>query len=93
MPQQFDNPANVEVHRRTTAQEILRDFADQPLDAIITGVGTGGHITACAEVLKPAWPNLKVFAVEPTLSPICSAAASPVRTRSRASARTSFRAS
>ncbi len=70
MPQQFDNPANVEVHRRTTAQEILRDFADNPLDAIITGVGTGGHITACAEVLKPEWPNLKVFAVEPVLSPI-----------------------
>jgi cysteine synthase A len=70
MPQQFDNPANVEVHRRTTAQEILRDFADEPLDAIITGVGTGGHITACAEVLKPVWPKLKVFAVEPALSPI-----------------------
>jgi cysteine synthase len=70
MPQQFDNPANVEVHRRTTAQEILRDFADRPPDAIITGVGTGGHITACAEVLKPVWPNLKVFAVEPALSPI-----------------------
>ena len=70
MPQQFDNPANVEVHRRTTAQEILRDFADTPLDAIITGVGTGGHITACAEVLKPVWPNLKVFAVEPALSPV-----------------------
>ena len=72
MPQQFDNPANVEVHRRTTAQEILRDFADTPLDAIITGVGTGGHITACAEVLKPIWPNLKVFAVEPALSPVLS---------------------
>ncbi|HET6536173.1 MAG TPA: cysteine synthase A [Sphingomicrobium sp.] len=72
MPQQFDNPANVDAHRRTTAQEILRDFADTPLDAIITGVGTGGHITACAEVLKPAWPNLKVFAVEPALSPILS---------------------
>jgi cysteine synthase A len=70
MPQQFDNPANVEVHRLTTAQEILRDFGDNPLDAIITGVGTGGHITACAEVLKPVWPNLKVFAVEPALSPI-----------------------
>jgi len=70
MPQQFDNPANVEIHRRTTAQEILHDFADNPLDAIITGVGTGGHITACAEVLKPVWPNLKVFAVEPALSPI-----------------------
>jgi cysteine synthase A len=72
MPQQFDNPANVEVHRRTTAQEILRDFSDDPLDAIITGVGTGGHITAIAEVLKPVWPNLKVFAVEPALSPILS---------------------
>ena len=48
MPQQFENPANVEVHRRTTAQEILRDFADSPLDALITGVGTGGHITGCA---------------------------------------------
>lgn len=72
MPQQFDNPANVEVHRRTTAQEILRDFEASPIDAIITGVGTGGHITACAEVLKPVWPNLKVFAVEPALSPILS---------------------
>src|SRR5690348_4830377 len=75
MPQQFDNPANVEVHRRTTAQEILRDFADTPLDAIITGVGTGGHITACAEVLKPVWPSLKVYAVEPALSPILSGGA------------------
>jgi len=72
MPQQFDNPANTEVHRRTTAQEILRDFADTPIDAIITGVGTGGHITACAEVLKPVWPNLKVFAVEPALAPLLS---------------------
>jgi cysteine synthase A len=72
MPQQFDNPANVEVHRRTTAQEILRDFADAPPDALITGVGTGGHITACAEVLKKEWPNLKVFAVEPAASPILS---------------------
>ena len=75
LPQQFDNPANVEVHRRTTAQEILRDFGDQPLDAIITGVGTGGHITACAEVLKPVWPKLKVFAVEPALSPILTGGA------------------
>ncbi len=75
MPQQFDNPANVEVHRRTTAHEILRDFADEPLDAIITGVGTGGHITACAEVLKKEWPNLKVFAVEPALSAILSGGA------------------
>jgi cysteine synthase len=72
MPQQFENPANLEVHRRTTAREILADFADQPLDALITGVGTGGHITACAEVLKKEWPDLKVFAVEPTLSPVLS---------------------
>jgi cysteine synthase A len=72
MPQQFENPANVEVHRRTTAQEILADFRDNPIDALITGVGTGGHITACAEVLKKEWPNLKVFAVEPTLSPVLS---------------------
>jgi cysteine synthase A len=75
MPQQFDNPANVEAHRRTTAQEILRDFADMPIDAIITGVGTGGHITGCAEVLKPIWPDLKIFAVEPALSPILSGGA------------------
>ena len=72
MPQQFQNPANLEIHRRTTAQEILRDFADNPPDAIITGVGTGGHITAVAEVLKKEWQNLKVFAVEPTLSPVLS---------------------
>jgi cysteine synthase A len=72
MPQQFENPANLEVHRRTTAQEILRDFADNPPQAIITGVGTGGHITGCAQVLKEAWPDLKVFAVEPTLSPVLS---------------------
>jgi cysteine synthase A len=72
MPQQFENPANLEVHRRTTAQEILADFRDAPLDALITGVGTGGHITACAEVLKKEWPDFKVFAVEPTLSPVLS---------------------
>jgi cysteine synthase A len=72
MPQQFENPANIEVHVRTTAQEILRDFGDSPPDVIITGVGTGGHITACAEVLKKEWPGLKVFAVEPTLSPVIS---------------------
>jgi cysteine synthase A len=72
MPQQFENPANVEVHRRTTAQEILRDFADAPPQALITGVGTGGHITGCAEVLKKEWPGLKVFAVEPTLSAVLS---------------------
>jgi len=72
MPQQFDNPANVEIHRHTTAQEVLRDFADAPLDAVITGVGTGGHITAVAQVLKKEWPKLKVFAVEPAASPILS---------------------
>jgi cysteine synthase A len=72
MPQQFDNPANVEIHRRTTAQEILRDFADAPLDAVITGVGTGGHITGVAEVLKKEWSELKMFAVEPAASPILS---------------------
>jgi cysteine synthase A len=72
MPQQFDNPANVEVHRRTTAEEVLRDFADEPLDALITGVGTGGHVTAAAQVLKKHWPRLKVFAVEPAASPILS---------------------
>lgn len=70
MPQQFDNPANVDAHVRTTAQEILADFRDNPLDAIITGVGTGGHITGVAEVLKKEWSGLKVFAVEPTLSPV-----------------------
>ena len=71
MPQQFENPANVEVHERTTAQEILADFPDG-LDAIITGVGTGGHIMACATVLKPKWPKLKVFAVEPAESAVLS---------------------
>jgi cysteine synthase A len=72
IPQQFENPANIEVHVRTTAQEILADFRDNPIDVLITGVGTGGHITACAQVLKKEWPNLKVFAVEPTLSPVIS---------------------
>lgn len=71
VPQQFENPANVDVHRRTTAEEIARDFPEG-LDYIITGVGTGGHITGCAEVLKATWPQLKVFAVEPTLSPVLS---------------------
>ena len=75
MPQQFENAANIEVHARTTVQEILNDFRDNPIDVIITGVGTGGHITACAEVLKKEWPNLKVFAVEPTLSPVISGGA------------------
>jgi cysteine synthase A len=72
MPQQFENPANIDVHVRTTAQEILTDFADSPLDAVITGVGTGGHITGVAQVLKEHWPNIKVYAVEPTLSPVIS---------------------
>ncbi|HLZ77885.1 MAG TPA: cysteine synthase A [Sphingomonas sp.] len=72
IPGQFENPANVEVHVRTTAQEILNDFRDTPLDALITGVGTGGHITGVAQVLKKEWPALKVFAVEPTLSPVIS---------------------
>lgn len=72
IPQQFDNPANVEIHRKTTAQEIINDFKETGLDYVITGVGTGGHITAIAEVVKPAIPGLKVFAVEPALSPILS---------------------
>ncbi|WP_420145783.1 cysteine synthase A [Sphingobium sp.] len=72
MPQQFENPTNIDVHVRTTAQEILADFADTPIDALVTGVGTGGHITGVAEVLKKAWPALKVYAVEPTLSPVIS---------------------
>ena len=71
MPQQFENPANIEVHARTTAREILADFPEG-LDALITGVGTGGHITGCARVLKKEWPKLKVFAVEPTASPVIS---------------------
>jgi cysteine synthase A len=72
IPSQFENPSNVDVHIRTTAEEILADFADSPLEVIITGVGTGGHITGVAERLKKAWPALKVFAVEPTLSPVIS---------------------
>ncbi len=75
MPAQFDNPANIEVHERTTAQEILTDFKNSPIDAIITGVGTGGHISGVSHVLKKVWPNLKVFAVEPTLSPVISGGA------------------
>ena len=71
MPQQFENPANLAVHRHTTAQEILNDFPEG-LDYLITGVGTGGHITACAEVLKERFPNIKIFAVEPKASPVLS---------------------
>jgi cysteine synthase A len=74
IPQQFDNKANPAVHARTTAQEILADFPEG-LDALITGVGTGGHLTGCAEVLKAAWPNLKVYAVEPAASPVISGGA------------------
>ncbi|MFN8391429.1 MAG: cysteine synthase A [Bdellovibrionota bacterium] len=71
MPMQFDNAANTEVHRRFTANEILRDFPEG-VDYLITGVGTGGHITGCAEVLKEQFPSLKVFAVEPAKSPVIS---------------------
>jgi cysteine synthase A len=74
IPQQFENPANIEVHTRTTALEILADFPEG-LDAIITGVGTGGHITGVAQVLKTHWPKLKVFAVEPSQSPVISGGA------------------
>ena len=74
MPQQFENPANIDVHVRTTAQEILADFPDG-LDVLITGVGTGGHLSGCARVLKAAWPQLKVFAVEPSASPVISGGA------------------
>lgn len=72
MPQQFENPANIAVHVRTTAVEIYEDFKDSPIDALITGVGTGGHLTGCAEFLKTKWPAMKAYAVEPTLSPVIS---------------------
>ena len=71
MPQQFENPANIDVHVRTTAQEIAADFP-AGVDALITGVGTGGHLTGCAQELKASWPQLKVFAVEPSASPVIS---------------------
>lgn len=74
MPQQFNNPTNVDVHVRTTAQEILTDFPEG-IDAIITGVGTGGHLTGTAQVLKAKFPHLKVFAVEPSASPVISGGA------------------
>ncbi|MBK7713428.1 MAG: cysteine synthase A [Bacteroidales bacterium] len=74
MPMQFDNEANTIIHRNTTAQEIVKDFPDG-IDYLITGVGTGGHITGCAEVLKKKFPKLKVFAVEPELSPVLSGGA------------------
>ncbi len=71
MPQQFANPANIAIHEATTAKEILADFPDG-VDAMVTGVGTGGHLTGCARVLKKAWPDLKVYAVEPAASPVIS---------------------
>jgi cysteine synthase A len=74
MPQQFENEANVEIHRATTAEEILRDFPEG-FDLFITGVGTGGHLTGVAEVLKKRFPSLKAFAVEPALSPVISGGA------------------
>ena len=74
MPQQFDNPANIDAHVHTTAEEIARDFADG-VDALITGVGTGGHLTGCAQALKQRWPGLQVFAVEPAASPVISGGA------------------
>ena len=72
MPQQFENAANIAVHVSTTAQEILADFKDTPIDVLITGVGTGGHLTGCAEELKRHWAGLKAYAVEPALSPVIS---------------------
>jgi cysteine synthase len=74
IPQQFENPANIEVHVRTTALEIANDFPDG-VDVIITGVGTGGHLSGVAQVLKAKWPRLKVFAVEPSASPVISGGA------------------
>ena len=74
MPQQFENPANIDAHVRTTALEILTDFPEG-LDALITGVGTGGHLTGCAQVLKAKWPQLKVYAVEPVASAVISGGA------------------
>ena len=70
MPSQFDNDSNWKVHVRTTAQEILQDFADTPIDVMITGVGTGGHLTGCAEELKRHWSGMKAYGVEPELSPV-----------------------
>ncbi|MEQ1542477.1 MAG: cysteine synthase A [Novosphingobium sp.] len=72
MPQQFENAANIAIHVKTTAQEILADFKDSPIDVLITGVGTGGHLTGCAEELKRHWAGMKAYAVEPALSPVIS---------------------
>ncbi len=91
MPMQFDNPANVAVHEEVTAREILEDFPEG-LDALVTGVGTGGHITGVARALKARMPELQVIAVEPAASPVLGGG-SRDRTRSRASAGASFRVS
>ena len=72
IPSQFDNEANWKVHVATTAKEILEDFADSPVDVLVTGVGTGGHLTGCAEELKQRWSGMKAYAVEPELSPVIS---------------------
>jgi cysteine synthase A len=72
MPSQFDNDSNWKVHVRTTAQEIIGDFAETPIDVMITGVGTGGHLTGCAQELKKLWPGLRAYAVEPAGSPVIS---------------------
>jgi cysteine synthase A len=72
LPQQFENPSNPDVHAKTTATEILRDFGENPVDAIVTGVGTGGHISGVARALKANWPAIRIFAVEPALSPVIS---------------------
>lgn len=70
IPQQFENPANINIHATTTGQEILRDFADTPIDALISGVGTGGHLTGIGESLRQKWPDIQIFAVEPATSPV-----------------------
>ena len=75
MPTQFENPANVEVHVRTTAKEILADFAEQPIDVMITGVGTGGHLSGSAEELKRQWPSMTAYAVDPAASPVINGGA------------------
>ena len=86
MPQQFENPANIDVHLRTTAQEILEDFRDSPIDVIITGVGTGGHITGVAEIAEEGMAAISRSMRSSPKPRRSSRAASPARTRSRASA-------
>ncbi|MFT8553950.1 MAG: cysteine synthase A [Zymomonas mobilis] len=70
IPQQFENPANINIHATTTGQEILKDFADTPIDALVSGVGTGGHLTGIGESLRRKWPDIQIFAVEPATSPV-----------------------